>query len=219
MKNKIKIDIVSDVVCPWCTIGYKRLEKAISEMGIHEKVEIEWHPFELNPNMPPEGENVQEHIANKYGASLQDQKRSQESMTQAGAELGFTFDYFDEMRIVNTRDAHILLDFAKEQGKQTALKMRLVESFYSERKDISKRDVLKQALQEVGLNVAEAMAKLDSETAKLEIEKKEAFWKNLGVTSVPTIVFNKKSAVTGAQPVAVFKEVLTELLQEASTDD
>jgi len=214
MGSKLKIDIVSDVVCPWCTIGYKRLEKAINEMGIQDKVEIEWHPFELNPNMPEEGENVQEHIANKYGANLEDQKRSQAHMTEVGEELGFKFDYFDDMRMVNTRDAHILLEYAKENGKQTELKMRLVESFFSERKDVSSKKVLKQALQEVGLNVEEAMAKLDSEKARLEIETKEVYWKNLGVNSVPTIVFNMKSAVTGAQPVSVFKDVLAELLQE-----
>ena len=219
MKDKIKIDIVSDVVCPWCTIGYKRLEKAIVEMGIQDKVEIEWHPFELNPNMPVEGENVQEHIANKYGASLEDQKRSQEHMTQVGAELGFKFDYFDDMKIVNTRDAHILLEYAKEKGKQTALKMRLVASFFSERKDVSKREVLKHALQDVGLNADEALLKLESDDARYEVQTKEAYWQNLGVTSVPTIVSNQKSAVTGAQPVAVFKEVLTELIQEAGAKE
>jgi predicted DsbA family dithiol-disulfide isomerase len=214
MSDKIKIDIVSDVVCPWCTIGYKRLAKAISEMGIQNKVEIEWHPFELNPNMPVEGENVQEHIANKYGASLEDQKRSQKNMTEVGAELGFKFDYFEEMRMVNTRDAHILLDYAKENGKQTDLKMRLVESFFSERKDVSTKEILKLALKEVGLNVDEGMARLESDDARSQVQSEEAYWKNLGVNSVPTIVFNQKSAVTGAQPVAVFKEVLTELLQE-----
>ncbi len=214
MSEKIKIDIVSDVVCPWCTIGYKRLEKAISEMGIQDKVEIEWHPFELNPNMPVEGENVQEHIANKYGSSLEDQKRSQKNMKEVGAELGFKFDFFEEMRIVNTRDAHILLEYAKENGKQTELKMRLVESFFSERKDVSTKETLKLALEEVGLNVDEGMAKLESDDARYQVQSQEAYWQNLGVTSVPTIVFNKKRAVTGAQPVAVFKEVLTELLQE-----
>jgi len=217
MSDKIKIDIVSDVVCPWCTIGYKRLEKAISEMGVEDKFEIEWHPFELNPNMPVEGENVQEHIANKYGASLEDQKRSQQHMTEVGAELGFKFDYFEDMRMVNTRDAHILLEYAKETGKQTDLKMRLVESFFSERKDVSTKETLKLALKEVGLNVDEGMARLESDEARTEVKTKEAYWQNLGVSSVPTIVFNKKSALTGAQPVSVFKEVLTELLQENIT--
>ena len=213
MKDKLKIDIVSDVVCPWCTIGYKRLDKAISELGIQDQVEIEWQPFELNPNMPAEGQNVQEHITEKYGSTLEQQKESQQRMAEAGEELGFTFDYYDEMRMSNTLEAHILLEYAKTFGKQTDLKMRLTTAFFSERKDVSKREVLKEALLDVGLNAEEALAKLDDDDAKYEIKSKEAYWQNLGVKSVPTIVFDRKSAITGAQPVETFKEVLSELVQ------
>jgi predicted DsbA family dithiol-disulfide isomerase len=212
MKEKLKIDIVSDVVCPWCTIGYKRLEKAINELGIQDQVAIEWQPFELNPNMPAEGQNVTEHLTEKYGSTLEQQKESKQNMTNVGKELDFTFDYFDEMRMVNTFEAHILLEYAKEFGKQTELKMCLTTAFFSERKDVSKRDILKQALQAVGLNSEEGLAKLDNDEAQKEIRTKQNYWKNLGVTSVPTIVFNRKSALTGAQPVAVFKQVLSELI-------
>jgi len=214
MKEKLKIDIVSDVVCPWCTIGYKRLEKAISELGIQDQVEIEWQPFELNPNMPAEGQNVNEHITEKYGSTVEEQKASKQNMTEVGEALGFTFDYFDDMRMVNTFDAHILLEYAKDFGKQTELKMRLTGSFFSERKDVSKRDILKQALLDVGLNAEEGLAKLENEVARNEVRTKQNYWKSLGVNSVPTIVFNRKSAVTGAQPVDVFKQVLTELISE-----
>lgn len=213
MKEKLKIDIVSDVVCPWCTIGYKRLEKAISELGIEDQVDIKWHPFELNPNMPLEGQNVTEHITEKYGSTLEQQKESQQRMTDVGKELGFTFDYFEDMRIVNTFEAHVLLEYAKEFNKQTELKMRLTTSFFSERKDVSKRDVLKQALLDVGLNAEEGLAKLDSEEARSEVKNKETYWKNIGINSVPTVVFNKKSAVTGAQPVDVFKKILSEIIE------
>lgn len=214
MKNKVKIDIVSDVVCPWCIIGYKRLEKAISELGIEDQIEIEWQPFELNPNMPAEGQNVDEHLTEKYGVSPNQLKASKENMTQAGKELGFIFDYFDEMRMVNTFDAHVLLEYAKEFEKQTELKMRLTTSFFSERKDVSKRAILSQALLDVGLNAKEGIAQLDTEKARKEVRTKQNFWKNLGVNSVPTIVFNRKSAVTGAQPVATFKQILSELIAE-----
>ncbi len=212
MTDKIKIDIVSDVVCPWCTIGYKRLEKAISELGIQDKVEIEWQPFELNPNMPAEGQNVREHITEKYGATLEQQKKSQQHMTEVGAELDFTFDYYDEMRMANTFEAHILLEYAKAFGKQTELKMRLTKAFFSDRKDVSKRDVLKQALIDVGLNTEEALALLDNDKARNDVRNKQNYWKKLGINSVPTIVFNRKSAVTGAQPVDVFKQVLSEVI-------
>jgi predicted DsbA family dithiol-disulfide isomerase len=214
MKEKLKIDIVSDVVCPWCTIGYKRLEKAIAELGLEDQVEIEWQPFELNPNMPVEGQNVTEHIAEKYGSTLEQQKQSQQHMTEVGEELGFKFDYFDDMRMVNTFDAHVLLEYAKDFGKQTELKMTLTKAFFSDRKDVSDRAILKQALLQVGLNADEALAKLDNEEARSEIRSKQNYWKNLGVNSVPTVVFNRKSAVTGAQPVETFKQVLTELISE-----
>ncbi|PQJ73143.1 DsbA family oxidoreductase [Polaribacter butkevichii] len=217
MKEKLKIDIVSDVVCPWCTIGYKRLEKAITELGIQDQVEIEWQPFELNPNMPAEGQNVNEHITEKYGSTKEQQEESKQNMTEAGEELGFKFDYFDEMRMVNTFDAHVLLEYAKDFGKQTELKMCLTTAFFSNRKDVSKRDILKQALLTVGLNADEGMAKLDNEDARNEVRFKQNYWKNLGVNSVPTIVFNIKSAVTGAQPVATFKQVLSELIKEHQT--
>mgnify|MGYP006078090039 FL=1 len=214
MKEKLKIDIVSDVVCPWCTIGYKRLEKAIIELGIQDQVTIEWQPFELNPNMPSEGQNVTEHLTEKYGSTLEQQKESKQNMTNVGKELDFKFDYFDEMRMVNTFEAHILLEYAKEHGKQTELKMCLTTAFFSERKDVSTREILKQALQTVGLNSDEGLAKLDNDEARKEIRTKQNYWKNLGVTSVPTIVFNRKSALTGAQPVATFKQVLSELIAE-----
>lgn len=214
MANKLKIDIVSDIVCPWCTIGYKRLEKAIKELGLQDQIEIEWQPFELNPNMPAEGQNVNEHITEKYGSTIEEQNQSKKHMTEVGAELGFKFDYFDDMRMVNTFDAHILLEYAKDFGKQTELKMALTKAFFSDRKDVSKKDILKEALLGVGLKADEALARLDNEEARLEIRDKQNSWKNMGVNSVPTIVFNRKSAVTGAQPVDTFKQVLTELLNE-----
>ncbi|MCI2229394.1 DsbA family oxidoreductase [Polaribacter sp. MSW13] len=214
MKEKLKIDIVSDVVCPWCTIGYKRLEKAITELGIQDQVEIEWQPFELNPNMPVEGQNVNEHITEKYGSTTEQQNQSKEMMTEAGAELGFIFDYFDEMRMVNTFDAHILLEYAKDFGKQTELKMAFTKAFFSDRKDVSKVEILKETLISIGLNADEALSKLKNEEARNEVRTKQKYWKSLGVNSVPTIVFNRKSAVTGAQPVATFKQVLSELIAE-----
>ncbi|TVZ21164.1 putative DsbA family dithiol-disulfide isomerase [Dokdonia sp. Hel_I_63] len=213
-KEKLKIDIVSDVVCPWCTVGYKRLEKAISELGIEDQIEIEWQPFELNPQMPAEGQNVDEHITEKYGSTAAQQKESKQRLVDAGNELGFTFDYFDDMRIVNTFDAHVLLEYAKKFDKQTALKMRFTASYFSERKDVSQRDVLKQALLDVGLNAEEGMSLLENEEARYEVRTQQGYWKNLGVNSVPTIVFNRKSAVTGAQPVDLFKKVLSELIAE-----
>ncbi|MDD3320231.1 MAG: DsbA family oxidoreductase [Paludibacter sp.] len=213
MKDKIMIDIVSDVVCPWCIIGYKRLEKAIVEMGIQDKVEIEWQPFELNSNMPVEGENIDEHISRKYGTRQEDNTRSKAQLSKLGAELNFKFDYFDTMKMPNTRDAHILIEYAKENGKQTEMNLRLVEAFFSERKDISSREVLIQELKRIGLDEKEGLARLENESYREQIKVNEAVWQNKGVRSVPTIVFNAKSALTGAQPIHVYKQVLADLIK------
>lgn len=214
MKKKLKIDIVSDIVCPWCTVGFKRLEKAIEDLGVKDQIEIEWQPFELNPNMPAEGQNLMEHLTEKYGSNTEQLKQSQQVLVDAGKELDFSFDFFDEMKMANTFEAHILLDFAKDFGKQTELKMYLTKAFFSDRKDVSNREILKEALGAVGLNVEDALAKLENDDAKNAVIKQKALWMNSGINSVPTFVFNRKNAVTGAQGVDTFKQVLTDLLSE-----
>lgn len=216
MSAVIKLDFISDVVCPWCIVGYKRLQQAIDELGIQDQVEITWQPFELNPSMPAEGENLTEHIERKYGLTAQEAGRNAENIKKLGAEMGFEFDFFDGMRIVNTKDAHLLLDYAKGQGKQTELKMRLFDACFTEKKDISDQQVLAKELQSIGLNSDEALLQLSDGEALKALRTAETFWQNLGVSSVPTIVFNRESAVTGAQSVDVYKQVLTEYLEKAS---
>lgn len=142
MGNKIKLDIISDVVCPWCVVGYKNLQKAIDELGIEDKIDLQWQPFELNPNMPPEGQDLSEHVAQKYGSSLLESHQARINITQRGAKVGFTFNYFDQMKMVNTRDAHILLEYAHEQGKQTALKLAFFKAAFTDQKDVSDQQIL-----------------------------------------------------------------------------
>ncbi len=137
-------------------------------------------------------------------------------MIQLGAELGFHFDYFDDMRIVNTRDAHVLLDYAKEKGKQTELNLRLISAFFSERKDISDREILILELEGIGLDRLEAQSRLESEDAHERLVNEESFWTSRGISSVPTMVFNRKSAISGAQPIYIYKQVLIELLEQES---
>jgi predicted DsbA family dithiol-disulfide isomerase len=210
MSGNIKIDIVSDVVCPWCVIGYKRLERAISDLKLEEKIQIQWKPFELNPNISKDGENITKHLNRKYGMSVDDVENFQSNMTKMGKEEGFKFDHFTEMKIVNTRDAHILLDFAKEYGKQTELKMRLFESFFTERKDVSNRIILLDAIKEIGLDEEKALLILEND-ANLEIQKEEEYWKSLGITGVPTIMFNDAVTLNGAQSIDTYKKILENL--------
>tara|TARA_B100000929_G_scaffold282994_1_gene263603 strand:+ start:623 stop:1267 length:645 start_codon:yes stop_codon:yes gene_type:complete len=212
MSDKIKIDIVSDVVCPWCLIGYKRLEKAIYELGVNDRVEIEWQPFELNPGMSAQGEISYDYRSRKYGATKEDTDRQTAYLTRLGAEEGFTFDFFDGIKIINSQDAHILLDYAKDFGLQTALNLRLVSAFYSERKDISDRDILHKELLTVGLNADEAIKRLDNADARTQIQREEKHWINKGVTGVPAMFFNSLKPIVGAQSVSTYKQVLTEEL-------
>lgn len=213
MTDKIKLDIISDVVCPWCIVGYKRLEQAISEMGIQDKVEIEWQPFELNSNMPEEGEDILDHVKRKYGSSPEQWRDSQSNMLKLGEGVGFEFNFFEGKRIVNTRDAHILLAYAKEMGKQTELKVRLFAAYFTEGKNVSDREILKEEVKRVGLNLDEAMARLENNEARERVLSQESLWKNAGISSVPTIVFNRSSSLTGAQSVEVYKQVLADLIK------
>ena len=125
----LRVDIVSDVVCPWCIIGYKQLMLALSSMPGEFDVAIHWHPFELNPQMPEGGQNLREHLAQKYNRSAEQSQIARTRLSAVGESLGFTFDYFDGMRMVNTFRAHQLLHWASEQGRQTELKLALFELF------------------------------------------------------------------------------------------
>lgn len=212
MAKKIKLDIISDVVCPWCVVGYKHLEAAIEELGLQELVEIEWQPFELNPDMPVEGENLRVHVARKYGASREDSDRARAEIAQRGAKYGFKFDYFEEMKMVNTLDAHVLLEYAKSEGLQTELKLRLFSAFFTEHKDVSDREVLLTEAQAVGIDVQGATEALANESFKEEIRSAEAQWHQMGISGVPTVVFNRESAVTGAHPQESYKQILQELI-------
>lgn len=212
MVDKVKIDIISDVVCPWCIIGYKNLQQAIAELGVENRVEIEWQPFELNPDMPPEGEELRAHSARKYGSTPQSSAQFRIDMTNRGNEVGFSFDYFDNMKIVNTRESHILLEYAKGHGLQTELKLRLFSAFFTEHKDVSDRDVLRGEVAAIGLNADEAMATLDRVEAVQAVIEHESYWQGVGVTSVPTVVFNQSSGIAGAHPVETFKNILAKEL-------
>ncbi|MBD5771168.1 DsbA family oxidoreductase [Marinomonas colpomeniae] len=211
MKDKIKLDIVSDIVCPWCIVGYKHLEAAIDELGLQDRVEIEWQPFELNPNMPAQGENLRAHVLRKYGATREDSDKARANISGFGAECGFKFDYFEEMKMVNTRDAHSLLDFAHEQGLQHELKQRLFSAFFTEHKDISDHSVLLAEAETVGLNPEQAKLAINDTDRRDAIERLERQWQQQGISGVPTVIFNRSSAMTGAHPQSSYKDVLKEL--------
>lgn len=208
---KLRVDIVSDVVCPWCIIGYKQLEDALEKTGT--EVDIHWHPFELNPNMPPEGQNIREHVAEKYGATAEQSARTRAQMKDLGESLGFTFSYSDDSRIVNTFQAHQLLHWANEQGREHDLKMALFHRYFTAGDDVSDTSVLLEAVGEIGLNVAEAQAVLDDGRFADVVREREEFWVSNGISGVPAMVFDQKHLVTGAQGADNYASILTQLKQ------
>lgn len=210
--EKINIDIVSDVVCPWCAVGYKRLSTAIEELNMEDNVNIVFYPFELNPNMPEEGINADQYISAKLGLNKEELKEKRKSVTQTGKESGFTFSYFKDMKKPNTFNAHILLDYAKEFDKQIELKVRLQNAYFNEHKNIGNRNVLRQELINVGLNPEEGMKRLDDVIFKEKIYNEEQYWKSQGINSIPTIIFDNITTRQGARSVEYYKELLNSIV-------
>ena len=216
MKNEaqlfpLRIDIVSDVVCPWCIIGYKQLQKALAMVPGRFDVSLQWHPFELNPHMPPEGQNLREHIAQKYGTTPEQSGAARDRLTALGQSLGFTFDYFDDMRMVNTFRAHQLLHWAGEQGRQTELKLELFASFFSRREDVNDANVLAATAGRAGLSVAEAMAVVEDGRYAAAVRNEQQQWLDREVHAVPTFLFNGRYQVPGAQEAETFVRVFDKI--------
>lgn len=164
--------------------------------------------------MPAEGENLREHVKRKYGSSRENSDRAHISIAQRGEKHGFKFNYFEDMRMVNTLEAHVLLGLANKFSKQTELKLRLFNAFFSEQKDVSDRNVLRNELIAAGLNADEGILCLDKPELKEDVRMQEAVWQQHGVSGVPTIVFNRESAVIGAHSAENYKQILTELLSK-----
>ena len=210
--NALQIDIVSDVVCPWCIIGFLQLRRALSETG--RPARLRWHPFELNPEMPPEGQNLREHMIEKYGASAEDSHKARARLVALGQELGFPFRFTDDSRIVNTFAAHQLLDWAEGEGRQHDLKLALFHAYFARGEDVSDPAVLERAAVTAGLDGQAARRALDSGAHVAAVRAKQRVWAERGVHGVPTMVFGQTYMVSGAQGVDGFVTLLNRLAQE-----
>ena len=213
-KLPLRIDIVSDVVCPWCVIGYFRLQQALERFADTLKPELHWLPFELNPEMPPEGENLREHLARKYGSTPQQSIEARQRLTDLGADLGFEFNYSDDMRMYNTFNAHQLLHWAGAYDKQTALSLRLFKDFFREGKNVDEVEVLALAAEAVDLNPQEARDILREQAYACAVRGLENEMIGHGVQGVPLFILNRQYAISGAQEIATFEQQLQQLLNE-----
>lgn len=210
----IKIDFVSDVVCPWCAIGLKSLEQALANLGDKVAVSLHFQPFELNPQMAPEGEDVGEHLARKYGSTPEQMQQNQAAIRDRGAAVGFTFNMDKRSRIVNTFDAHRLLHWAAIEGRQAELKQTLLAAYFTDGRDVSSRDVLVDVAASVGLDATAARHVLDEDRYAQDVRAQEQFYQSQGIRAVPSVIINDRYLVQGGQPADVFEQTLRQVAAE-----
>jgi predicted DsbA family dithiol-disulfide isomerase len=214
MAIELKIDIVSDISCPWCIIGFKALQIALTEVAPDITASIEWQPFELNPQMPPEGQEINEHLTQKYQISEQQAEHNRDAIRQRGLDVGYAFGNRGGGRIYNTFDAHRLLHWAKTQGKQTELKLALFDLYFKNNGNPSAHEQLLKTANSVGLDVAGAKNVLLSDRFTADVRQLQQQYQSAGVHSVPAVIVNNKHLISGGQPADVFQQALTKIANE-----
>jgi len=205
----MRIDFVSDVTCPWCAIGFSALQQALERLGSEVAVELHLQPFELNPDMPPEGTDVVSYMARKYGRTPEQVAERQALIRDRGAEVGFAFG--PRTRTWNTFDAHRLLHWAGLEGRQVELKRALLAAYHTRGENPGSHEVLLRLAAEVGLDVERARAVLESGEYGDQVREQERRWRALGIDSVPSLIIDGKHLIQGGQPVEVFEQVLREI--------
>lgn len=209
--QNITVDIISDIVCPWCVIGYHQLARAAELDGI--TLDVRWHPFELNPAMPEAGEDLREHLAAKYGTTPEGSQQARARLTELGQALGFTFNYADDSRIWNTFKAHQLIAWAQEQGRGLDMKLALFKAVFTDRKTVSDTSVLVDIARQAGFDAEAAQQLLESGERQVSVRQEEQLWIDRGITGVPAMVFHADQLllVQGAQGEDNYRKVLAEV--------
>ncbi|MGF1719438.1 DsbA family oxidoreductase [Vibrio kyushuensis] len=208
----LRVDIVSDVVCPWCVIGYLRLERVIDQLALTQPVEIHWHPFELNPAMSQEGMDLYQHTFEKYAATSDASESARQSITQLGQELDFFFNFTTDMKIYNTRKAHQLLMWSAQFGLQYSLKMALFNAYFTRKIDINCIDSLCNIAKSVGLNADVARQVINDKTWQDAVTTTELQWVEAGINAVPAFIFNQRQVLIGAQTESTLADIINDIL-------
>ncbi|MEO7433030.1 MAG: DsbA family oxidoreductase [Dokdonella sp.] len=216
-RDPLRIDFVSDVSCPWCAVGLKSLEQAIARVGDEVDVELHFQPFELNPQMPPQGEDATEHLVAKYGSTAEQLARNREAIRARGAELGFVFNTRD--RIYNTFDAHRLLHWAALEGREQELRLKhaLLEAYFTDGLDVSSREVLAGIAEKVGMDRARAKSILASDEFVQDVRDQERLYLDRGIHSVPAVIINERQLISGGQPVELFESALRRIAAQPAS--
>lgn len=220
MTRKLRIDFVSDVSCPWCAVGLGALEQALARLQGELGAEVHFQPFELNPRMGPEGQDITEHLTQKYGSTAAQQAEIRDTIRQRGAEVGFEFDPAGRGRIWNTFDAHRLLYLAEVEGGpgvQADLKRTLLEACHSRTEAMSDHAVLLDCARRAGLDEARAREVLGGEAFTDEVRERQAYYASRGIHAVPAVVIEGRHLISGAQPVESFERALRQIAADPST--
>ena len=213
MRTALKIDFVSDIACPWCAVGLFSLEKALERLQGEVSAELHFQPFELNPHMGPGGQDLGEHLTEKYGSTPEQQAQIRQTISARGAEVGFAFAEGGRGRVYNTFDAHRLLAWAEDQGEgaQRRLKKALLAAYQGRAERIEDHAVLLAVVQAAGLDVAAARAVLASEAYAEEVRSAERQYQQAGIRSVPAVIINDQYLISGGQPAEVFEQSLRQI--------
>ena len=219
MTTKLKIDFVSDISCPWCAIGLSALEGALQRMAGEVTAELHFQPFELNPQMPPGGQDITEHLTQKYGSTPEQQAEIRESIRQRGAELGFVFRKEGRGRIYNTFDAHRLLHWAglpatRPAGLQGALKKALLQAYFTHGESPESHQLLLRLVAEVGLDATRAREILAGDEYAVQVRERERLYIDAGIHAVPAVIVNETYLISGGQPVEVFEQSLRRIANQ-----
>lgn len=206
---KLQVDFVSDVACPWCAVGLNALEQALERLKDEVAVDLRFQPFELNPQMGPDGEDSAEHLKRKYGMGDEQLAAARDNLRRRGREVGFEFG--QRPRIWNTFDAHRVIHWAGLQGRQHAMKRALLQAYQGDDRNPSDRAVLIDCARQCGLDEAQAAEVIDSQAYAAEVRQVQAVWRQAGIQSVPSVIINERHLIQGGQPVEVFEQALRQL--------
>ncbi|HPG80177.1 DsbA family oxidoreductase [Piscinibacter sp.] len=214
----LKIDFVSDIVCPWCAIGLSALEIALSRLEGEVAVQLHFQPFELHPDMGPEGAEVVPYLSKKYGMSAEQVAQNQQNIAVRGAAVGFEFRMDRRSRTYNTFDAHRLLHWAELEGsaaQQRALKHALLRAHFTEGENPGAREVLLACAAQAGLDAERAAEVVDTGEYADAVRERERLYLDAGIHSVPAVIINDRHLIAGGQPPEVFEQALRQIAAES----
>lgn len=214
-KPTIKIDIVSDVVCPWCYIGKRRLEKALDKLSDRFEFVLEYHPFELNPGMPAAGANQQQYLSRKFGSQERYTQITQQ-VTQAAAQEGIAFHFEKQQVSPNTRKAHRIIGLATQEGKQQEMVEALFKAYFTDGIDLSQNENLVSLAAKAGLDEEKTRKFLSGDEGVLEVASAEKEMQKMGISGVPFYIINNTYGISGAQPAEAFVQAFEQIGTEVS---